>query len=63
MMETKLRSKRIEYICYISFLVSFILLALKAFKGFIWHDECFYLSTASRFVLGDRVLIDEWNSA
>lgn len=40
--------------------VSFILCLFRAFKGFCWTDESFYLSTADRFYRGDALLVSEW---
>lgn len=45
---------------YIVFGVAFVLCLLRAFKGFCWTDESFYLSTADRFYKGDPLLVSEW---
>lgn len=58
-----MESKKGIFICYIGFGISFILLIFRAFKGFAWNDECFYIATANRFFLGDRVLVDDWYHA
>ncbi|MBQ6575193.1 MAG: hypothetical protein IJL90_03700, partial [Lachnospiraceae bacterium] len=49
-----------KYYVHIIFAVSFLVLLGRAFMGFCWSDESFYVSTADRFLRGDIPLVDEW---
>ncbi len=40
--------------------VCFLFLLWRAFKGFCWSDESFYISTTDRFFRGEIPLVDEW---
>lgn len=45
---------------YFILIVISIFLLIRAFYGFCWTDEAFYVSTAERFLRGDRFISDEW---
>ena len=49
-----------KYYVHGSFIICFLLLLWRAFLGFCWTDEAFYISTADRFLRGDIPLVDEW---
>ena len=53
----KFIKKNYPYICI---LICFFVLMWRAFLGFCWSDECFYVSTADRFYRGATPLVDEW---
>ncbi len=48
------------YLPYIIFALSAVLLIIRAFYGFCWSDETFYISTVKRFFDGDLIFADEW---
>lgn len=50
----------VKYKVWIIFAVSLGACLFRAFKGFCWTDESFYLSTADRFLKGDTFLVTEW---
>ena len=43
------------------FLISFILLGLRAMFGYSFNDEPFIMSLAQRLSFGDNLFIDEWH--
>jgi len=45
---------------YLILAVAFLICLWRAFKGFCWTDESFYISTADRFYKGDALLVTEW---
>lgn len=49
-----------NYLPYIVFALSAVILLARAFYSFCWSDETLYLSTAYRFISGDRIFADEW---
>ena len=55
-MKDLLNKKRI----YVILAIAFLLCLWRAFKGFCWTDESFYISTADRFFKGDALLVTEW---
>ncbi len=49
-----------KYYVYICIAVCFLVMLWRAFMGFCWTDESFYVSTADRFYKGDLPLVGEW---
>ena len=45
---------------YICFILCALIMLWRAFLGFCWTDESFYISTADRFYKGDIPLFNEW---
>ncbi|MCR5602162.1 MAG: hypothetical protein K6G27_00500 [Lachnospiraceae bacterium] len=45
---------------YVVFLLSALILIIRAFYSFCWSDETFYLSTCHRLYTGDRIFGHEW---
>ena len=49
-----------KYYAYICMALLFAALMWRAFRGFCWSDESFYISTADRFYRGVVPLVGEW---
>ena len=56
----KINAKYKKYVPYIILLTAAAALTIRAFYGFCWSDETFYLSTTRRFFDGDLIFADEW---
>lgn len=48
------------YFPYIILILLSLALLARAFLSFCWSDETLYVSTAYRFIRGDRIFADEW---
>ena len=49
-----------DKIPYIILILSAAALIIRAFYGFCWSDETFYISTTKRLFEGDLIFVDEW---
>ena len=45
---------------YVVFILSAVILIIRAFYSFCWSDETFYLSTCHRLYTGDGIFRHEW---
>ena len=55
------RSKYFFILPYLVLAAMTALFLARAFFGFDWSDECYYLALPYRFVLGDRFFADSWD--